>query len=335
MSISQFVSEFVRLIKDNVGFLLKCMLSISVLLFIPLFLFFSDIQFFEQQDEVGDSLEATFDVYIENEDYTAFGNSYLLEVLILNPDLLEKFEEKSGVPIQPVIDEYAEENELYYTEDDPINIERNTSSNLLEFSVDLGDSEKNLQVAETIKEWIKSTDVSFLENKNIYIMTEPELDSDLELISSGSHGFSYTTVIRLVIIVLTIAVLISLVILLLKEFFNDSINYSFSYITPIDMAYLNMSNTNPKVIAHNILRNSNNRTYILSQNTLSNQLSNSLNELDTDYTVVNNMSELPIENHISKVTLIINKGDTTKQWFKDQMSAIRLLVDCEVLIVEL
>ena len=149
MTIKQLLKDLKLLIKNNV--------KIVVSFIIATFILLSSVIFFINRDrkhldnlERSDSSVAEMGIYIENEDDTSFMNSYLLEILINNDETISMIEKEVNANISSVIDEFTEENDPIYTDEDPINVKRNTSSDIHEITIDLGKSDTNLAVANAI-----------------------------------------------------------------------------------------------------------------------------------------------------------------------------------------
>ena len=337
MTIKQLLKDLKLLIKNNV--------KIVVSFIIATFILLSSVIFFINRDrkhldnlERSDSSVAEMGIYIENEDDTSFMNSYLLEILINNDETISMIEKEVNANISSVIDEFTEENDPIYTDEDPINVKRNTSSDIHEITIDLGKSDTNLAVANAIKDWLLNTDQSILEDREVYIIYNPELlEDNLSSTSSNVNEISLPMLLLIAsVLSLIIGFILSLIFLIIKEFLSDGMNYSFAYSRRLKDHHINLEHLSDNEVAHYILQHSNNEeTIILTDNKLDTNLLSRLNEYSDHYSIYKSFSDIPVSKNFKNITLMVVKSQTSKSWYTDQIRSLNLFDDVEVRVIEI
>lgn len=334
MDIKTFLLEIWDLIKKNKWILFGTSLVVTILsLAILLMLNFDS-------DENNENVEAQnvpveFEVYIEEEYGEVFSNSYLLEILFTQPEVIDQVESTVQVDITTVLEEYAEENEPIYTSDDPINIERNTSSNLMEVTVDVGTETENMEIANEYIAWLEENDVEFFNDKQIYIISDPEVVA-VEEVASVGNNLSIRTMALQTIISLIFGLFLGFLITVLKTLFSDTIQYGFTYGWAPEEIYIKEStNEKHEKIAHDLLSSDLASLVILSEEKLEEPLIKKLKQLQSNkFILANEISEISIDKKVDEFVFLIERGKTSKDWYHSQRRTLKLYPNARVKIIE-
>ncbi|WP_407370897.1 hypothetical protein [Carnobacterium sp.] len=282
---------------------------------------------------------AYFEIYIEQNNLGAFTNSYLIEAFLNQDDVINEIERKSGLSIGPVINEYREANEVIITTDeDPINVSRNTSTNIMTISFGIGTEEENLKAAKAYYQWLEDSNHQFFEDKKLFYISAPET-LDIDTITNQAKPFSIKTfVIRLVLAVFG-GVILGIAIALAFVLFNKKIMYAFTYGWNEDDVFLNFSeDSNPKEIAHSLIQPNNGKKVILSENSLNQELLNDLkNMFQNENQVIFNSDVLNVDPliTINEFIIVIKRKETTKSWYQDQRRQLKSYRSSTIKIVQI
>lgn len=282
---------------------------------------------------------ASFEVYIEQNNLGAFTNSYLIEAFLKQDDVINEIEKISNLSIAPVIDEYNEVNEIITTTDeDPINVSRNTSTNILTISFGIGTEEENLKAAKAYYQWLESSEHQFFEDKKLFYISAPEtLDTDT--ITNQVESFSIRNlVIRLVLAVFG-GVILGIAIALAFVLFNKKIMYAFTYGWNEDDVFLNYSeDNNPKEIAHSLIQPNIGKKVILSEKSLDQELINDLkNMFQNENQLIFSSDVLDVDPSvtINEFIIVIKRKETTKSWYQDQRRQLKSYRSSTIKIVQI
>lgn len=341
MDIQTLIKEIKRFLFDNKKIIL---LSISVVVIVvgllQLATYFLGSQTNESDINEMDSLHtASFEIYIEQNNLGAFTNSYLIEAYLKQDDIVSEIEKKSNLSIAPVIDEYNETNEVITTSDeDPINVSRNTSTNIMTVSFAIGTEEENLKAAETYYEWLKTAEHSFFEDKTVFYMSEPK-PIDTDVLANHEASFSVRNLIIRLVLALFGGLILGIVIALAIALFNKKIMYAFTYGWNEEDLFLNYSeNDNSTEIAHSIVQPSIGIKVILSEKILNKDLSDSLGNMLSSYGQLNihsNVSEIDPALAIDEFIIVIKRKETTKLWYQNQRRQLKSYRSSRIKIVQI
>lgn len=264
MSLTTILSEIWRFIKNNFLKIISGALIIGVLavlgsLFLPNLIEQPSEEISEEftqttpSEDAKESREylthiyeqepAEFELFIQLEDGNIFGNSFIFDEYFTSPAVVEEIERESGVDYSQTL---AHENNLglYKTSRYRGSIAgiRDTSSNVLNIRVQAAEtSEDNLILAETFANQILNTEIPFVENLSITIISEPEigeklLEDDLEMVSSSEAlGMIAPTesenrsILLYAIAGFILGLLLTATVLFIIQLFKNKIKYAFQY----------------------------------------------------------------------------------------------------------
>ncbi|WP_192983063.1 hypothetical protein [Marinilactibacillus psychrotolerans] len=335
MDIKTFVLEIVGLIKkEKVTIIISAIIVTILAIAIQLVAHF-DFDNMNSEEEVS-SVPAKLDLYIEQENLGAFANSYLIETLITEPEVVSEISSVSNVNISTILNAYAEENEVIYSTEDPINVERNTSSNIMMMTVNVGSSKDNTAVAKAYYNWFENTPAPFFNDKQIFLINEPELIDD-PVVSNDTQSKSIQFFIVRAVIGLIFGTLVGVIVALLKVTLSDKIRYGFTYGWNTKDIYIKEIESTPSYkIAHDLLNSQLSSLAILSEQPISDDLKKEMNKFNTkNYTIYNQIANIPIEIKVDEFVFIIKRNETTKKWYSKQRNDLKLYPNSRVKIVEI
>ncbi|MBM6615955.1 hypothetical protein JTF06_13770 [Desemzia sp. RIT804] len=283
---------------------------------------------------------AAFEVYIENsqtgEPYT---NSYIVEEFFEKSEWMDWAEENSGVEISSVVEEFRDEHPEIINGDllKPITSNRDRSSHVFTVRFNFGDGEENLAITEAYFELLMSEQLEFLQNKNIYTISEPALVEEegnttiSSVTENGSTSFSVKNIIIILAASLIGGTLLGFVITIMRYLFSEKIYYGFSYSWNEEDLYINLPNDNLyKNISPIILQPLSSSKVILSEKVYD-ELENQIKE-KVKNVVVNNKTHLYFEKdvldidpslQVDEFIIIIKRTETTKNWYNKQREYLK------------
>lgn len=339
MDIHTFIKEMLLLLKENIK-KIAILTGAAVLLFLAVqgaSLFFNRGGG-STAEEDSDFQTAYFDIYIEQDDIGTFLNSYLIEEIMKREFVIGQIEEETQIAIVPVLEEYALENEATFTNDDPINVDRNTSSHIMHITFDIGSSEENLTVAEAYYNWFETTDFSFFDNKDVYYLAQPALVTDEDLQTASSGSFSLTTfAVRFVFAVfagLVLGVLVSFI----SALFSKTIQYGFTYGWDENDIFLNYTGSkDAKAIVNSMLRSEYNQIAIISEFPLSETILEEIKNPEyagKQLRIYADIAEMDVSEKVQEFILVVERKKTTKEWYQNQRKQLKAFRHTAVKIIQ-
>lgn len=335
MDIKTFLGEIWSLIKKEKWIILGSSAVIAFIAVGILFVLQSDFSSDDNGIEDEISVPVEFETYIEQELEGAFANSYLLEILMTQPDVVNEIEAETQVDITSELEEFAEENEPIYTPDDPINVERNPSSNVMEMTIDVGTDEENFAVAEAYETWLTTNESEFFDNKDVYIITAPDFMEEDELANISNNVTTLTLLLQFVV-GLIIGLIVGFGVAVLKVLLSDKIQYGFTYGWASKDIYIKeQEQVSDQKIAHDILSSDLNSLVVLSEQKLSESLEVELDKVDSkQFSVEKEISQLSLDKTVDEFIIIVTRHHTTKDWYQAQRKDLQLYPNARVKIVE-
>lgn len=326
----RLVIELLDFLKSNTKLIIIATSIIAIIYTTAIFLLnLGDPTLEETEVDNIEESGAYFNFFVENLDGTTFTNTALLEQYILMDEVLEEVENATNTNIKQ---QYQSEllSDFRRTSDNRgvLGVTRNSYSNRLSLIVQTEDESDNLAIADYFYEMLQNKDIHFLENKNIYFFEGPEIKEDLvtEEVTEvdDDSSFDYLSLLANFITGLVFGFVLSSGIILIKTFFSNSLNYSFSYFRDETDKFLFVDKRldNRDEIKHFITVPSVNERIILSEDNLSkyNFKSNNL-EFDRNANTVkykNSVENMALSTGTSEIVMIIVSGQTTRNWYKKQ-----------------
>lgn len=309
--------------------------------------------------EDGNNNPGIFRIYVEQEDGTIYMNSMIIEEYFLLPEVIADAERKTGVEISDVLDEEIEGNfEKTQYDRGALGLSRNGSTQIFTFTTDVGTEGENLKVAEFYFDYLNSGELDILENKHVYIVSEPEVFDANSYVSSdivvGQSAMNKGTKFSLKEIALSLLAgvisgfFIGLFIALAKSFISKKISYSFNYAVSDYDKILAADKGNWDLLVRKLLHTTKNPVVIFNEGN-SNELKEELlkhsniNLITTEDQLVNGKTNVLLANNLSDVSpqiplrdvvILVDTFQTDKKWYRTIFKTMHAFVT-EIVIIQI
>ncbi|SDK42265.1 hypothetical protein [Alkalibacterium thalassium] len=336
MDLKSFILEVWQLIKDYKKLIVSLAIVFSVLFAGVRLLIQWDFQSVGTETIETEGVPSQFDLFIEQENLGTFTNSYLIEILATQPNIVSSMEQETAITIQDVLDEFSENFDPVYTNEDPINIERNRSTNVMTVSIGLGTSEENQELAEAYYSWLNEPEHPFFNDKDVYLLSEPELNEEQAFINGESQSFSIVSILVMATIGLVFGIVAAIFIAIIKALLHDKILYSFTYGWKSDDIYMRELNQKDDKISYDILSGYADKVVILTEHPLSDELVDALTKMGQhQFSIHSSVTSIPIDERFEECSIIIQRKLTSKDWYASQRKNLKLYPSARTKIIEI
>ena len=300
-----------------------------------------------------------FRIYVEQEDGTIYINSMIIEEYFLLPEVIAEAERKTGVEISDVLDEEVADNfEKTQYDRGALGISRNGSTHIFTFTTNVGTEAENLKVTDFYFDYLNSGELEILENKHVYIVSEPEVfdaksyaASDIVVEQSSmnnSTAFSIKEIALSILAGIILGFFTGIFVALVKSFISKKISYSFNYAVSDYDKVLAMEKGNWDLLVRKVLHTTKNPVVIFNEGN-SNELREELikhsniNVISDESQLVSGMTNVAIANNLSdispqipldNVVVLVDTFNTDKKWYKTIFKTIHALVS-EIMIIQI
>lgn len=296
----------------------------------------------DSEEILNDAQPAYFQIYVEYEDGTAYGNPAIINQYFNLTSIKEQIKKDTGIDIQSI------EEEVFLSDlsdqIEIINVTRNDSSYLLTATFNLGSEQDNLLIAEYYYNLLYSEDFSILEDKKTYVFQEPMLTNTskleleakkLEEIRKVSEGNSPAKKIfvhlKNTLIGLLLGVVATIGILLLKTIFGKTLDYSFAYDFDENDNFIlyDEALANEKIISQFVAAPFSDRKPVVSEVKINNKdfkllirngqsptNNQEINQIQLDE--FHSLTDINWIDNITEVIIIIYPRITTREWYRTQ-----------------
>ncbi|GAB2479909.1 hypothetical protein GCM10008929_01960 [Alkalibacterium psychrotolerans] len=271
-----------------------------------------------------------FQIYIEYEDGRSYTNTTLLEEYVIQPEVVREAENETGVSILSRMEQLEESGfEKQGNNRGVLGVIRGNHSNVFTIMVNVGSDVENMEVANFYYNRLTDGVVSFLENKEVHVWSEPQLliESDSEIPETDELPGNFISGFTADIIVGTLfGLIVAMLGLLLLSVLRNKDLYSFSYNRGSDDIFLLHDSSKveagetAQLIAYPL-----NYDKVIIHNTalpedLKNELDKKLNMISekSTYSYVNKMSEAYIHSENTEVVILLNSLKDSKKWYNAQ-----------------
>jgi len=301
----------------------------------------------EPENEL-ESEPAYFRFYAEDSDGDQFTNIGLIRQYFNLDSVLEDASQETGVDIPGIEERYAEEFQTSSSDEEfsVLNLSRNDNNNLFTVSVNTGNEEDNLAIANFYHQLLASDEIEFLQDKALYEFIAPELreptEEEIEEAENPDQQMAESQdlimpAIQNTIIGLVISLVLMAGIALLKAIFGKKLNYSFAY---------EVNENDDFILYDPSLNNDENLTQFVGipfkENKLiltERRLENNTKELlsrnrglsfgqakDGQTQLVEKLSfiDADLNNDFSEIIIIVQPYQTSRKWYKTQRKLIEL-----------
>lgn len=268
---------------------------------------------------------ARFEIYIENNEGSAFTNSALLEAVLLSPAVFATIDSAEKVTVVQAI-EALEEGDIpaKYI----LDITNDPGDNSLNVTVGTGDTDKNLAIASVLYDMINNKEVTLLENKTVSMLSDPHAvviknGPERTEEEEGLGAVGYAVMAVAVLIAGTVfGILIALSRLFFKKEITDIFNYRESdEDTIIDLSLFNEGKVDELV--HTIQYPSAKQKLILSDPALSVEIQERLlKDTATHYVFASDIVAADPKLTFDEIILVSRKNVTNKVWYKRQCTLL-------------
>lgn len=294
------------------------------------------------EEILNDAQPAYFQLYVEYEDGTAYGNPSIINQYFNLSSIKEKIKVDTGIDIESIEEEILLDEES--DEIETINVTRNDSSYLLTATFNLGNERDNLTIAKYYYNLLYSDDFSILEGKKTYIFQEPmlakknklELDAK-KLEEKRKDSEEYPLVKKAIkhfkngLVGFLLGVVLMIGIYLLKTLFGKTLDYSFAYDLDENDKFILYDKIlkNEEIVSQFVAAPFGNHKLILSERKIDNkdlQLFTANKTITTkdrknDFILLEetkSLTELNLSNHITEIIIVIYPNITTRKWYRTQ-----------------
>ena len=269
---------------------------------------------------------ARFEIYIENDEGSAFTNSALLEAMLLSPAVFATIDTAEKVTV-------AQEIEALEDGDIPakyiLDITNDPVDNSLNVTVGTGDADKNLAIAAVLYDMISNKELTLLENKNVSMLSDPhavviENGPEKTEEEEGLVPVGYAVMAVAVLIAGTVlGILIAFSRLFFKKEITDVFNYRESdQDTIIDLSLFNEGKIDDELV-HTIQYPSAQRKLILSDPALPAEIQGRLlKDTATNYVLASDIVAVDPKLSFDEIILVSQQNVTNKAWYKKQRTLL-------------
>ena len=268
---------------------------------------------------------ARFEIYIYNDEGSAFTNSTVLESVLLSPIVFTTIDTAEKVTAAQEI-EALEEGEIpaKYI----LDITNNPGDNSLNVTVGTGDADKNMAIAAVLYDMISNKELPLLENKNVSMLS----DSHEVVIENGPEKTKEEVLGTVGYAVMAIAVLIAgtilgILIALSRLFFKKEVTDVFNYRESdedniIDLTLFNEGKSDDELV-HTIQHPPAQHKLILSDPALPAEVQDRLlKDSAAHYVFASDIVAADPKLTFDEIILVSQKNVTDKAWYKKQRTLL-------------
>lgn len=258
--------------------------------------------------------KVTFLFYVENEEGNPFSNANLFESFLLSPDILARIKAEialdKSIPLEYILD-----------------VSYDDKTNGMALTVTSGDAKKNMALAELLYGAISAKELTFFDNKSVYMITEPEkvkLSNTLFETEMGVTEYVISSIAALLF-----AVVFGIFVACIRMFFKPQIGDVFTYkyaetdlvldLTKLETA--SESAITPELL-HAIKQPAVGTKLILCEKGTVEALENDLQKENSGtagtFIVHNDITQVSEAVLFGEIIIVSKKNQTTKKWYKNQ-----------------
>ena len=269
---------------------------------------------------------ARFEIYIENDEGSAFTNSTVLESVLLSPAVFATIDTAEKVTVAQEI-EALEEGEIpaKYI----LDITNDPGDNSLNVTVGTGDADKNLAIAAVLYDIISDKELTLLENKSVSMLSDPHevvIENGPEK-TEEEEGLGPVGYAVMAVAVLIAGTVLGILIALSRLFFKKEVTDVFNYResdedTIIDLTLFNEGNLTDE-LTHTIQYPSAQRKLILSDPAVPAEIQGRLlKDTATNYVFASDIVTVDPKLTFDEIILVSQKNVTNKAWYKKQRTLL-------------
>lgn len=322
------------------------------------FIFFQNRAELQNKIQNGESTETTeegaelnpafFRFYMKLPDGYSFQNGLLMDEILNSPVTYEQLDAAVSFEIEEYFEEPAEATETTTTQEVErfrmIDVHVDPNSNVFTIIAELGDPERNDEVIDFYYDALVNEELEVLEDNEIFVLNEPGYINDSQFDPDFYDNISETYVqprlidVWDIIIAVTFALFLMLLISILREVFNKTLNYSFAYNTgdSYDSLLFDEKTDDFDLVRYFVGSPRHTNKVLLSEKPLDREMVEGLeagNELNltgknADQICVSNLTTLAdfkLTEDIQEVVVFVESHETTRDWYKQEINYSRVL----------
>lgn len=329
MSSKVFFREFGRFLKENRTIYITFAVVGIVIFGISQFLGSNDVEKEEETIQIQENTRmATFIFYVENTDQSVYTNSNFLDSVFLSSEYVDGAEINTNIEISELIEKQLESGFVPTLLDRGyIGLGRNVHNETMQFQVKLGTEEENLAVANYYFDLLLNDEIPFLNNKTIYIVSEPYLAELTEENISASNKTSSDSSLPVLLLKGMLftggGLIVGILTMFLYHFFTNKINYAFSYEVDASDTFFMFRNNNAEFV-NTVVNPSYGKKLVLSQEKFSDPLKHKMTGGKAEKIFFSNqlILENPAEN-FEEIVFVIIENQTDKEWYYKQREVLK------------
>lgn len=324
-----FFQELKRFLKENIK--IYSMFAIIGILLFGVTLFFQNKDNNSNKESVDiqqDARMATFVFYVENAQQNVYVNSNFLDSIFLSQEYINRAEVETDVEISELIEKQINSDFVPTLLDRGyIGVGRDVHNETMMFQAKLGTEEENLAVANYFYDLVINDEISFLANKEVYLVREPYLIEMVEEnVSASNETNAETSVIVTVlkgIIFVIVGLFVGIIFAFLYHLFTSKINYSFSYeFDETDVFFVIRDETEELITT--IVNPNYGQKLIVSEENLPDSLKAAVQKNDeSNYHFSNNLIMENPEQDFKEIVFVIIENQTDKRWYYKQREILK------------
>lgn len=322
------------------------------------------------QNEETEFSVAYFQYYVERPDGVSFTNLNIIKEYFTRDDLLEEMSTELNLSLEQVALEEEEGfnilGDLEFEESDEIsedmlldidtlmeinndfillNMYRGETSHLYTFTVTSNNESRNLEISEYFYDFVSNDKVPFYQDKNIYLFAEPQLAEDKiridDTVEIDTENEEENSLVLNLIASYILAFILVLGFYVLKSLFSNKLIYSFSYLWSENHLFFLFDPMlgNKNELTQFLSYPENREKIIITEQELSNNLENLLSvnnfNLETNLSVYHNVTDVKLDSEVEEIILLVNEGETSRKWYKEQQKLLSIYNHAIVKIVQM
>lgn len=284
-----------------------------------------------------------FSFYLEKNSAEPFQATGLLKELLISPNTIQEIEQEA-------------ETEFEINPKLAVDVDFNSNNLLMTITIGTMDAERNKSIADAYFRMLSNETNSFFENKNVYIVSNPErvYNSDVneesnestEMETSTTNNFSFRRTVIFAVIIFILGACVGALIALLKSLFNKEVSNIYGFAVKDEDIILNLSGIKNKTeneensqILHVLLHPERNTKVVLSEKQLENNLIKKLKESSNVHLgkpdvssdnvfpavlLAEEIVDIDPAISIDEVIFICRKNETTKYWYEKQRKLLEV-----------
>jgi len=305
--------------------------------------------------ETGEFTPKYFRFYMKLPDGYSFQNESLMDEILNSSMTYEQLNEAVSFDVTEYFEEPVEEDTTEETtdvEDEErirlVDVNVDSNSNVFTLVVGLGNTEQTEEVTDFYYDALVNEELEVLEANEVFVLHEPEFIDESRLgvdfydnipESSGESGVEPSLIDAWdIIIALSFALFTMLLISVLREVFNKTLNFSFMYHTgdSYDSLLFDETTHNPELVRYFVGSPKHTNKVLLSEKPLDGEMVEllesgnelTLKEKGGDQLYIKNLTTLAdfnLTDDIQEVVVFIYGNETTRDWYKKEIKYSRVL----------